>query len=105
MKQTFVEKFGQMYAYPYGSGTSFTERATKALIDDQEQNPDEMLENQHLFADMYERMLLGKRQLAPFHLNCDVTGKQVCRCAFANLAQTDLEKVLHRAGGGSLAKR
>lgn len=76
MKQTFVEKFGQMYAYPYGSGISFTEKATKALVDDQEdKNPDEMLENQHMFADMYERVLLGKRQMVPFHLNCEVTKK------------------------------
>ena len=61
MKQTFIEKFGQIYQYPYGSGTSFTEKATKALEDDQETKPDEMLENQHLFNDMYERVLLGKR--------------------------------------------
>ena len=46
MKQTFVEKFGQMYSYPYGSGTCFTEKATKALVDDQEDClPEEMQEN------------------------------------------------------------
>ena len=97
MKQTFIEKFGQIYEYPYGSGTSFTEKATKALEDDQER-PDEMLENQHLFSSMYERVLLGKRNMAPFHLNCEVTKKQICRCAFANLPASELDKVLYRNG-------
>lgn len=44
MKQTFLEKFGSLYDYPYGSGTSFTEKATKALVDDQEK-PNETLEH------------------------------------------------------------
>lgn len=45
---------------------------------------------------MYERVLLGKRQMVPFHLNCSVTKKQICRCAFANLPQGELNKVLNR---------
>ena len=58
-----------------------------------------MLENQHLFSEMYERVLLGKRSMAPFHLNCEVTKKQVCRCAFANLPLSELDKVLYRNTG------
>ena len=48
---------------------------------------------------MYERVLLGKRQMAPFHLNCAITNKQVCRCAFADLPQAELDRVLYRNGG------
>lgn len=49
-----------------------------------------------MFGEMYERVLLGKRNMAPFHLDCHVTKKQVCRCAFANLPLSELDKVLNR---------
>ena len=43
MKQTFLEKFGTLYAYPYPG--SFTEKASKALIDDQDPVSDQMLDH------------------------------------------------------------
>ena len=64
-----------------------------------------MLENQHLFKDMYERILLGKRKMQPFHLNCEITKKQICRCAFANLPAAELDKVLYRNGENKGDKR
>ena len=95
MKQTFTEKFGKIYSYPYGP--SFQEKATKALEDDDDlKNPHESLDFEHLFEEQYERVLLKKRMMKPFHLDCPVTKKQLCRCAFSDTPLEELDKKLHR---------
>ena len=52
---------------------------------------------------MTERVLLGKRAMAPFHLNCTITKKQVCRCALSNLPLQEIDRVLYRGGSGGLS--
>ena len=34
--------------------------------------------------------------MKPFHLDCKVTNKQLCRCAYSNTPLEELEKTLHR---------
>ena len=94
MKLTFTEKFGKIYAYPYGS--SFQEKATKALEDDEDKHFMQHMENELLFEDQYERILLAKHGMRPFHLDCPVTKKHICRCAHSNTPLEELDKVLHR---------
>lgn len=64
--------------------------------DDDQKNPYESLDFEHLFEDHYERVLLAKRTMKPFHLDCPVTRKQLCRCAHSKTPLEELEKTLHR---------
>lgn len=65
MRQTFIEKFSKTYAYPYGA--SFVQ--TKGPVV-------ESFAQEHC-----ERVLLGKRTMRPFHLECEKSKKRVCYCS------------------------
>jgi len=44
----------------------------------------------------FERLLLQKQQLKPFHMDCPVTLKPICRCAHSKTPLEELERTLNR---------
>ena len=76
MKQTFLEGFAKIYAYPYGN--SFLPRDTQAFRPYDEGTVG--IENTTTGASVFERSIQRKRQLRPFHVDCGVTKRRVCYC-------------------------
>jgi hypothetical protein len=72
MRQTFIEKFAKTYTYPYG--TSFTAKTGNKSVDQNSQS-EAIIAQEHC-----ERILLGKRTMRPFHMECPKTQKRVCYC-------------------------
>lgn len=76
MKQTFLEGFAKIYAYPYGN--SFLPRDTQAFRPYDEATVG--IEHTTTGASVFERTIQRKRQLRPFHVDCGVTKRRVCYC-------------------------
>lgn len=80
MRQTFIEKFAKTYTYPYG--TSFISKSESKSATQCSQT-ETIIAQEHC-----ERVLLGKRTMRPFHIECPKTQKRVCYCDKTPQAQT-----------------
>ena len=75
LKPTFLEGFAKIYAYPYGSSFLPRECPQDTFFEPV------ALENTIAGVATFERSLLKKRLLRPFHVDCGVTKKRVCYCS------------------------
>lgn len=86
MKPTFLEGFAKVYTYPYGNSFVPRDSSINQPYPDHQlaawNNVSEPPALEHTISgvSVFERSILKKRNLRPFHVDCKVTKRRVCYC-------------------------